>query len=230
MLTGAANPLLSPTARLCWMQVRPDDLCVFTNVLLCIFGVSSTPALHLTFFFYLFLILVVHHSVALMLKCLFFSPPTSSPSPSSSPTSADPGLVQSLSQSLMSSRAAAAAVARGSRGLWLWLALLLVLAGKNSLWIWHAVAFVFRMWIHLSKCKFKGCLIFSAARFACVFGRCSVTCFATSSAPGLLALLASLVMQPVVDAAPVGTGDSWMTIQQLLWPYTGLRHNGQPPV
>ncbi|XP_049891764.1 inositol 1,4,5-triphosphate receptor associated 2 isoform X3 [Epinephelus moara] len=46
----------------------------------------------------------------------------------------------------------------------------------------------------------------------------------------LLALLASLVMQPVVDAAPVGTGDSWMTIQQLLWPYTGLRHNGQPPV
>uniref|UniRef100_A0A3P8WBM4 Lymphoid-restricted membrane protein n=1 Tax=Cynoglossus semilaevis TaxID=244447 RepID=A0A3P8WBM4_CYNSE len=97
------------------------------------------------------------------------------PSPSSSPTSADPGIVQSLSQSLMSSRAAAAAVARGSRGLWLWLALLLVLAG-------------------------------------------------------LLALLASLVMQPVVDAAPVGTGDSWMTIQQLLWPYTGLRHNGQPPV
>ncbi|XP_054480475.1 inositol 1,4,5-triphosphate receptor associated 2 isoform X2 [Anoplopoma fimbria] len=47
---------------------------------------------------------------------------------------------------------------------------------------------------------------------------------------GLLALLASLVMQPAVDAAPVGTGDSWMTIQQLLWPYTGLRHNGQPPV
>lgn len=46
----------------------------------------------------------------------------------------------------------------------------------------------------------------------------------------LLALLASLVMQPAVDAAPVGTGDSWMTIQQLLWPYTGLRHNGQPPV
>ncbi|XP_061571132.1 inositol 1,4,5-triphosphate receptor associated 2 [Cololabis saira] len=47
---------------------------------------------------------------------------------------------------------------------------------------------------------------------------------------GLLALLASLVMQPAVDAAPVGTGDSWMAIQQLLWPYTGLRHNGQPPV
>ncbi|XP_043964670.1 inositol 1,4,5-triphosphate receptor associated 2 isoform X3 [Gambusia affinis] len=47
---------------------------------------------------------------------------------------------------------------------------------------------------------------------------------------GLLALLFSLVTQPAVDAAPVGTGDSWMTIQQLLWPYAGLRHNGQPPV
>uniref|UniRef100_A0A3B3HXJ3 Lymphoid-restricted membrane protein n=1 Tax=Oryzias latipes TaxID=8090 RepID=A0A3B3HXJ3_ORYLA len=47
---------------------------------------------------------------------------------------------------------------------------------------------------------------------------------------GLLALLACLVMQPAADAAPMGTGDSWMTIQQLLWPYTGLRHNAQPPV
>uniref|UniRef100_A0A8C8F7P3 Lymphoid-restricted membrane protein n=1 Tax=Oncorhynchus tshawytscha TaxID=74940 RepID=A0A8C8F7P3_ONCTS len=68
-----------------------------------------------------------------------------------------------------------ASAASGSRGLWLWLALVVVLAG-------------------------------------------------------LLALLASLVLQPAVDAAPVGTGDSWVTIQQLLWPYTGLRHNGQPPV
>ncbi|XP_070847707.1 inositol 1,4,5-triphosphate receptor associated 2 isoform X2 [Chaetodon trifascialis] len=98
------------------------------------------------------------------------------PSPSSSPMSTDPGMAQSLSHSLTSSRAAAAAaVARGGRGLWLWLAMVVVLAG-------------------------------------------------------LLALLASLVMQPVVDAAPVATGDSWMTIQQLLWPYAGLRYNGQPPV
>ncbi|CAJ1054388.1 lymphoid-restricted membrane protein isoform X6 [Xyrichtys novacula] len=98
------------------------------------------------------------------------------PSPASSPTSTEPGMVQSLSHSLTSSRAAAAAaVARSGRGLWLWLAMVVVLAG-------------------------------------------------------LLALLASLVMQPAVDAAPVGTGDSWMTIQQLLWPYAGLRHNGQPPV
>lgn len=98
------------------------------------------------------------------------------PSPSSSPVSTDAGMVQSLSHNLTSSRAATtAAVARGGRGVWLWLAMVVVLAG-------------------------------------------------------LLALLASLVMQPVVDAAPVGTGDSWMTIQQLLWPYAGLRHNGQPPV
>ncbi|CAI5635670.1 unnamed protein product [Oreochromis niloticus] len=96
------------------------------------------------------------------------------PSPSSSPTSTEPGVAQSLSHSLTSSRTAAA-VARGGRGVWLWLAMMVLLAG-------------------------------------------------------LLALLASLVMQPAVDAAPVGTGDSWMTIQQLLWPYTGLRYNGQPPV
>ncbi|XP_076577895.1 inositol 1,4,5-triphosphate receptor associated 2 isoform X2 [Chaetodon auriga] len=102
--------------------------------------------------------------------------PLKTPSPSSSPMSTDPGMAQSLSHSLTSSRAAAAAaVARGGRGLWLWLAMVVVLAG-------------------------------------------------------LLALLASLVMQPVVDAAPVATGDSWMTIQQLLWPYAGLRYNGQPPV
>uniref|UniRef100_UPI00398E73CA inositol 1,4,5-triphosphate receptor associated 2 n=1 Tax=Pristiophorus japonicus TaxID=55135 RepID=UPI00398E73CA len=33
-----------------------------------------------------------------------------------------------------------------------------------------------------------------------------------------------------VDAATVGTGDSWKAVQQFLWPYAGLRHNGQPPV
>ncbi len=87
------------------------------------------------------------------------------PSPSPSPTDHAP-------PSLMDGRSA---VSRGTRGIWIWVALLVVLAV-------------------------------------------------------LLALLASLMLQPAVDAAPVGTGDSWMTIQQLLWPYTGLRHNGQPPV
>ncbi|XP_061770050.1 inositol 1,4,5-triphosphate receptor associated 2 isoform X4 [Nerophis ophidion] len=95
------------------------------------------------------------------------------PSSSSSPASSDPAICPSLPQALTSSRMATAA--RGNRGLWLWLAMVLVLAG-------------------------------------------------------LVALLASLVMQPAVEAAPVGTGDSWVTIQQLLWPYAGLRHNGQPPV
>lgn len=33
-----------------------------------------------------------------------------------------------------------------------------------------------------------------------------------------------------VDAAAVEPGDSWKSIQQFLWPYTGLQHNGQPPV
>uniref|UniRef100_A0A3B3B6Y8 Lymphoid-restricted membrane protein n=1 Tax=Oryzias melastigma TaxID=30732 RepID=A0A3B3B6Y8_ORYME len=99
------------------------------------------------------------------------------PSPPSSPTASDQTMVQPLSHDPLDSRrvSAAAVAARASRGLWLWLAIVVVLAG-------------------------------------------------------LLALLACLVMQPAADAAPVGTGDSWMTIQQLLWPYTGLRHNAQPPV
>lgn len=91
--------------------------------------------------------------------------PTLMNSPTPSPTDNAP-------PSLMEGRPA---VSRGARGIWIWVALFVVLAV-------------------------------------------------------LLALLASLMLQPAVDAAPVGTGDSWMTIQQLLWPYTGLRHNGQPPV
>ncbi|XP_051747288.1 inositol 1,4,5-triphosphate receptor associated 2 isoform X5 [Ctenopharyngodon idella] len=88
-----------------------------------------------------------------------------SPCPSPSPTDhAPPSLTEGRP-----------AVSRGTRGVWIWVALFVVLAV-------------------------------------------------------LLALLVSLMLQPAVDAAPVGTGDSWMTIQQLLWPYTGLRHNAQPPV
>ncbi|XP_016138401.1 inositol 1,4,5-triphosphate receptor associated 2 [Sinocyclocheilus grahami] len=97
------------------------------------------------------------------IKITSFLMPNKTPSPS--PTDHAP-------PSLMEGRPA---VSRGTRGIWIWVALLVVLAV-------------------------------------------------------LLALLASLMLQPAVDAAPVGTGDSWMTIQQLLWPYTGLRHNGQPPV
>ncbi|MEE6477446.1 hypothetical protein FKM82_011513 [Ascaphus truei] len=42
--------------------------------------------------------------------------------------------------------------------------------------------------------------------------------------------LTGLSFHRPVDGAPVGTGDSWTSLQQLLWPYTGFRHNGQPPV
>ncbi|XP_028809615.1 inositol 1,4,5-triphosphate receptor associated 2 isoform X2 [Denticeps clupeoides] len=89
--------------------------------------------------------------------------------------SPNPTVTEQVVPSLLESRTRRPAAARYSRSLWVWVALVVVLAV-------------------------------------------------------LLTLLASLVLQPAVDAAPVGTGDSWMTIQQLLWPYTGLRHNGQPPV
>ncbi|XP_030069835.1 inositol 1,4,5-triphosphate receptor associated 2 isoform X2 [Microcaecilia unicolor] len=45
-----------------------------------------------------------------------------------------------------------------------------------------------------------------------------------------ISFLTGLSFQKHVDAAPVGTGDAWTSLQQLLWPYAGLRHNGQPPV
>ncbi|XP_030197299.1 inositol 1,4,5-triphosphate receptor associated 2 isoform X3 [Gadus morhua] len=111
-------------------------------------------------------------------KLTSFIMPTKTPSSSPGASASDALVSQSLSHSVLSHPKGAGGPSggvRGGRGLWLWLAMVVVLAG-------------------------------------------------------LLALLACLVMQPAVDAAPVGTGDSWMTIQQLLWPYTGLRHNGQPPV
>ncbi|XP_074854581.1 inositol 1,4,5-triphosphate receptor associated 2 [Carettochelys insculpta] len=46
----------------------------------------------------------------------------------------------------------------------------------------------------------------------------------------LTSFLAGLSLQRPADAAPVGTGDSWKSLQQLLWPYTKLQHNGPPPV
>ncbi|XP_078797855.1 inositol 1,4,5-triphosphate receptor associated 2 isoform X6 [Oryzias latipes] len=101
--------------------------------------------------------------------------PVKTPSPPSTPTVSDQNPVQPPTPIPAASRRASAVAPKASRGVWLWLAIMVVLAG-------------------------------------------------------LLALLACLVMQPAADAAPMGTGDSWMTIQQLLWPYTGLRHNAQPPV
>ncbi|XP_009878074.1 PREDICTED: lymphoid-restricted membrane protein [Charadrius vociferus] len=46
----------------------------------------------------------------------------------------------------------------------------------------------------------------------------------------LTSFLTGLSLQRPAEAAPVGTGDSWTSLQQLLWPYTGLQHNGPPPV
>ncbi|XP_062348474.1 inositol 1,4,5-triphosphate receptor associated 2 [Cinclus cinclus] len=46
----------------------------------------------------------------------------------------------------------------------------------------------------------------------------------------LTSFLTGLSLQRPADAAPVGTGDSWTSLQQLLWPYTGLQHHGPPPV
>ncbi|PIO35231.1 hypothetical protein AB205_0152980 [Aquarana catesbeiana] len=46
----------------------------------------------------------------------------------------------------------------------------------------------------------------------------------------LAGFLTGLSFHKPVEGAPVGPGVSWTSIQQLLWPYTGLRHNGPPPV
>ncbi|XP_064510224.1 inositol 1,4,5-triphosphate receptor associated 2 [Pseudopipra pipra] len=46
----------------------------------------------------------------------------------------------------------------------------------------------------------------------------------------LMSFLTGLSLHRPADAAPVGTGDSWTSLQQLLWPYVRLRHNGPPPV
>ncbi|XP_040201350.1 inositol 1,4,5-triphosphate receptor associated 2 [Rana temporaria] len=46
----------------------------------------------------------------------------------------------------------------------------------------------------------------------------------------LAGFLTGLTFHKPVEGAPVGPGVSWTSIQQLLWPYTGLRHNGPPPI
>ncbi|NWW41155.1 LRMP protein, partial [Panurus biarmicus] len=46
----------------------------------------------------------------------------------------------------------------------------------------------------------------------------------------LTSFLTGLSLQRPAAAAPVGTGDSWTSVQQLLWPYTGLQHKGPPPL
>ncbi|XP_005040258.1 PREDICTED: lymphoid-restricted membrane protein isoform X1 [Ficedula albicollis] len=73
-----------------------------------------------------------------------------------------------------------------------------------------------------------------ASHFKASFCHANKTLWVSVSMLVLLAALTSfltgLSLQRPADAAPVGTGDSWTSLQQLLWPYTGLQHHGPPPV
>ncbi|XP_008059487.1 lymphoid-restricted membrane protein [Carlito syrichta] len=46
----------------------------------------------------------------------------------------------------------------------------------------------------------------------------------------LMSFLTGPFFQKSVDAAPTQEGDSWMSLEHILWPFTRLRHNGPPPV
>ncbi|NWU80937.1 LRMP protein, partial [Onychorhynchus coronatus] len=72
------------------------------------------------------------------------------------------------------------------------------------------------------------------SHFKASFSNANKTLWVSVSILVLLAALTSfltgLSLQRPADAAPVGTGDSWTSLQQLLWPYIRLQHNGPPPV
>ncbi|NXX10711.1 LRMP protein, partial [Podargus strigoides] len=73
-----------------------------------------------------------------------------------------------------------------------------------------------------------------AAHFKASFSNANKTLWVSVFILVLLAALTSfltgLSLHRPADAAPVGTGDSWTLLQQLLWPYTRLQHNGPPPI
>ncbi|XP_037704038.1 inositol 1,4,5-triphosphate receptor associated 2 isoform X2 [Choloepus didactylus] len=46
----------------------------------------------------------------------------------------------------------------------------------------------------------------------------------------LMSFLTGRFFQKAVDAAPTQNGDSWMSLEHALWPFTRLQHNGPPPV
>ncbi|NWR91604.1 LRMP protein, partial [Furnarius figulus] len=73
-----------------------------------------------------------------------------------------------------------------------------------------------------------------ASHFKASFSNTNKTLWVSLSILVLLAaftgFLIGLSLQRPVAAEPVGPGDSWTSLQQLLWPYTGLRHNAPPPV
>ncbi|XP_031453018.1 lymphoid-restricted membrane protein isoform X2 [Phasianus colchicus] len=86
-------------------------------------------------------------------------------------------------------------------------------------------------WNLKSACNFVSSW---ASHFKTSFSNANKTLWVSVSILVLLAaftsFLTGLSLQRPADAAPVGTGDSWTSLQQLLWPYTGLQHNGPPPV
>ncbi|KAM6161695.1 inositol 1,4,5-triphosphate receptor associated 2 isoform 1-T1 [Erethizon dorsatum] len=46
----------------------------------------------------------------------------------------------------------------------------------------------------------------------------------------LMSLLTGRFFQTSVDAAPTQKGESWVSLEHVLWPFTRLQHNGPPPV
>ncbi|XP_010991306.2 inositol 1,4,5-triphosphate receptor associated 2 [Camelus dromedarius] len=46
----------------------------------------------------------------------------------------------------------------------------------------------------------------------------------------LMSFFTGRFFQKSVDAAPTQAGDSWMSLEHILWPFTRLQHNGPPPV
>ncbi|NXG04003.1 LRMP protein, partial [Sakesphorus luctuosus] len=73
-----------------------------------------------------------------------------------------------------------------------------------------------------------------ASHFKASFSNTNKTLWVSVSILVLLAALTSfltgLSLQRPAAAEPIGPGDSWTSLQQLLWPYTGLQHNGPPPI
>ncbi|XP_075863673.1 inositol 1,4,5-triphosphate receptor associated 2 isoform X1 [Microcebus murinus] len=46
----------------------------------------------------------------------------------------------------------------------------------------------------------------------------------------LMSFLTGQFFQKSVDAAPIQEGDTWISLEHILWPFTRLQHNGPPPM
>ncbi|XP_077196352.1 inositol 1,4,5-triphosphate receptor associated 2 isoform X3 [Paroedura picta] len=85
-------------------------------------------------------------------------------------------------------------------------------------------------WLNLARTRVSSW----ASSLRTAFCRASKALCVSLVAVVALAILSSFIMafpfQRPADAAPVGMGSAWTSIQQLLWPHTGLRHEAPPPV